>query len=99
METKHIFRSNFLKGGGIIHPELLEIGKDYLTYKKQTFLSGRKYSVTIYLKNIVTIESSLKFNGINLIIRTHERTIICRGLSRRKAGQIRLLIENVIENG
>jgi len=93
MDTKYIFRTSLLYGGGIIYPELLEIGKDYLTFKKNARFCHRKYSVTIYLKNIVAVESYFKFNGMTLIIRTQERTITCRGLSHRKANQIKQLIE------
>jgi len=93
MQSKKTFRSCIIKGGDLIHPESLEVGEDFLTHEKHSIFSSRKQAATIYLANIIAIEMYTRLGGINLIIKTKERSISCHGLSRKQANQIKSLIE------
>lgn len=92
MQSEKTFHSCVINGGDFIHPESLEVGDDYLTYERQSFFGRKKQAVTIYLANIIAIEMYTRFTGVNLIIKTRERSISCHGLSRRKVRKVKSLI-------
>ncbi len=94
MQAKQSFRSNIMLGGDIIHPEMLEVGEETLTYEKHYRFCHKKHTVTIYLTNIIAFEMQSTLRGVILTIKTKERSISCRGLSKKKANRIKKLIEN-----
>lgn len=94
MQAKRVFNSRVLNGGGLIHRERLEISGEYVRYKKHSWFKHDNHSITIALKNIIAMEIFPRVHGVNVILKTNERTISCRGLTRKRANEIKRLIEN-----
>lgn len=82
-------------GGGVTHPESLEIDGDYIRYEKRSYFSNQRQSVSFPMREIITIETYPKLNGVTIIIRTQSRMVTCRGLSRKNAYRIKKLIQRV----
>lgn len=93
MMTRKVFYSNILMGGGVTHPESLEIDGEYIRYEKRSYLRSTRQSVTFPMREIIAFETYPRLNGVNLIIRTQSRSITCHGLSRKSAYRIKKLIQ------
>jgi hypothetical protein len=84
----HSFSSRVLKGGNLFRPERVVFEGEYLVFHQRSLLSGKKYSVTLRLKDITSVEKIKKSSGYILIIRGKSQTVFCRGLSGRQVSQI-----------
>ncbi|MEA3504480.1 MAG: hypothetical protein U9R32_04710 [Bacteroidota bacterium] len=57
-------------GGTFFVSEVIEMDNEYLVYRKGGFFGSEKYSVTIPIKNIVSIELAKTFRCIKIIIKS-----------------------------
>ncbi|MCF8230923.1 MAG: hypothetical protein K9J27_01945 [Bacteroidales bacterium] len=94
MQAKEVFYSRILNGGGLVHHERLEVSEEHIRYERRSRINHHSYSVSIPLRSIIAMEIYPRMYGVNVIIKTKERTITCRGLSRKRATKIKALIEN-----
>ncbi len=91
---KKIFRSSFFRGGSILRPDIIEIDDLYITYKKRKDHLLGKYSISIPVLNIVSIEIYKEIWGVQIIIKSYGKSvIIVKGFSLSTAKKIKKLIE------
>ncbi|HKK11055.1 MAG TPA: hypothetical protein VJ939_09470 [Bacteroidales bacterium] len=81
-----------LKGGSFFHPESLIIQESALIYFRGNIFSPLKYSVTIPLDKIKSIESTEGYRHI--IIKSKNLTVTCRNFSRKKLQRLFNLIDS-----
>lgn len=81
-----------LKGGTLLHPESLMVKDAILLYFKGTFFSPLRYSVSIPLDQIKSVQSNPDDNDI--VIKSNSYTLTCHRFSRKKLSKLLDLIEN-----
>lgn len=81
-----------LKGGSFFHPESLIIQESALVYFRGNIFSPLKYSVTIPLDKIKSIESTGNYRHI--IIKSKNISISCHNFSRKKLQKLFNLIDS-----
>jgi|AntRauTorcE11898_2_1112593.scaffolds.fasta_scaffold08147_2 hypothetical protein len=80
-----------LKGGLLLHPESIMVKDDLLLYFRGTIFSPLKYSVSIPLDQIQSIQSN--HNQKNITIKSRHISLTCRRFSAKKLRKLMDLIE------
>jgi hypothetical protein len=85
-----------LKGGSFFHPESLIVQETSLMFFRGNMFSPLKYSVTIPLEKVKSIEST--DGNKHIVIKSKNMTITCRNFSRKKLHKLLNLIDNKFDS-
>ncbi len=87
------FKSNFLWGGSVLHPDILEIDETFVIHRRKRGVFSGDQTVSIPRNNVISVEISKFGAGSDICIESFTRSrIVCKGFSASVAEKVRQLL-------
>lgn len=91
---QHIAKAHRIIGGTFFHKETLLIDDENLKFSRGCLLSSLKYSISIPLESIRSVEISKAFEKNKIYIVSQNITIICHRFSKKNYFKLIKLIKD-----
>ena len=87
------FRSQFIYGGSILNPDIIEVDDIFITLRRRKFLFSSPVSISMPLNNVIKVEINTEGSSKNILIESiARRQIRGRGFSPGIAVKIKALL-------
>jgi hypothetical protein len=87
------FKSNFLWGGSVLHPDMLEIDETFVIHRRKRGVFSGDQTVSIPRSNVVSVKINNFGAGNDICIESFTRSRIeCKGFSTSVAEKVKKLL-------